>query len=320
MLDWDDIKVTVIDPEFVVTEDENVYSLKAEQRMIIFEGERGETGQQGEQGISATISLAPVVTLPAGSNAYAENLGDEHDAIIKFGIPRGENGAGAVWGDIDGTLANQTDLQTALDDKANATALDLKANISDLGGMAYINDAQSDNKQYSRKNGSWSALGSMAAADDVASDNTYYLRRNGAWTDADERYYTESEVDTLLAGKQDTPTDSGWITATPLQTGGVNRYSGTIRYRKIWRTVEIVAEDIQLTENLNYNSNINLCAIPSGYRPVYRVFGSGGFRSSTSSYTFHPFPVYVSTSVGVSGLPDGIGNNQYLTLHLIYMI
>ena len=114
--------------------------------------------------------------------------------------------------------------------------------------------------------------------------------------------------------------DSGWIAATPLQTGGVDRYSGTIYYRKIWRTVEIVAVDIQLTNNLVQSDNINLCSIPSGYRPTYRTFGSGGFRANLATTSYHPVTVSVGTSVGVSAIPEEISNSRYLTIHVIYMI
>lgn len=49
-----------------------------------------------------------------------------------------ENGGGASWGEIDGTLSNQTDLQNALN---------LKANESDLGAVAFSNDYNDlDNK------------------------------------------------------------------------------------------------------------------------------------------------------------------------------
>lgn len=47
-------------------------------------------------------------------------------------------GSGASWGEIEGTLSNQTDLQDALD---------LKANVSELGATAFSNDYNDlDNK------------------------------------------------------------------------------------------------------------------------------------------------------------------------------
>ena len=43
-------------------------------------------------GRSATIQIGTVETLPAGSEAYVQNVGTETDAIFNFGIPEGERG------------------------------------------------------------------------------------------------------------------------------------------------------------------------------------------------------------------------------------
>ena len=53
-------------------------------------------------GEGATIQIGTVDTLPAGSSAYVNNSGDEHNAIFNFGIPRGENGRDGLNG-VDGT-------------------------------------------------------------------------------------------------------------------------------------------------------------------------------------------------------------------------
>lgn len=114
-MNWDNIQITVLHDDGVVVGDEYSYSLKAEQRMIIFGGEPGPQGPQGPEG-------------PQG--------------------PPGPSGSGA-WGTITGDINDQTDLMNAL----NA-----KANTANLGGMAYINDAPSDDKEYVRKNGSWAEV------------------------------------------------------------------------------------------------------------------------------------------------------------------
>lgn len=54
-LNWDELQISIVDPDkFLVTEDELVYSLKAEQRMIIFGGERGLDGAPGADGKTPT--------------------------------------------------------------------------------------------------------------------------------------------------------------------------------------------------------------------------------------------------------------------------
>ena len=134
MMDWDSIQITVLHDDGVVVVDEYSYSLKAEQRMIIFGGEPGPMGPQGPEG------------------------------------PQGPPGYGAEWGNIGGTLSDQTDLQNALNAKANTADLGALAdqdtvdyqtevtNKPTLGTMAAVNDAPSDNKEYARKNGAWSEV------------------------------------------------------------------------------------------------------------------------------------------------------------------
>lgn len=103
------------------------------------------------------------------------------------------------WGDIDGTLSNQTDLQDALD---------AKADTADLGTLATQDsvdyDTEVDNKPI---------LGTLASKDDVSNNDTYYLRRNGVWTDAETNFYNESETDALLDLKA--PLASPALTGAP---------------------------------------------------------------------------------------------------------
>ena len=50
----------------------------------------------GPRGLRATVAVGAVETLPAGSPAAVENVGDESDAILKFSIPQGKTGAAAT--------------------------------------------------------------------------------------------------------------------------------------------------------------------------------------------------------------------------------
>lgn len=110
-LDWDNI---------IIETDEYSYSLDAEQRMILFAGNKGDKGD------AATIQIGTVTTLPARSQATVQNVGTEEDAVFNFGIPQGEKGdiGEAAWGDITGTLSNQTDLQNALNAKQDTLSWD----------------------------------------------------------------------------------------------------------------------------------------------------------------------------------------------------
>lgn len=61
----------------------------------ILNGSKGTTGSQGEAG---SVSIGTVETLAAGSEAYVTNVGDSQNAILNFGIPKGDTG------DADGDL------------------------------------------------------------------------------------------------------------------------------------------------------------------------------------------------------------------------
>ena len=86
-------------------------------------GPQGPQGNQGDPGVDAGFGsiLATAQTLPAGSSATATVVASGPDTAkelsFTFGIPRGADGTTAVWGNIQGTLSNQTDLKNALDDK-----------------------------------------------------------------------------------------------------------------------------------------------------------------------------------------------------------
>lgn len=67
-------------------------------------GEQGPQGVQGPQG-------------PKGDKGDKGDTGPKGD--------KGDSGA-SEWGDIGGTLSNQTDLQNALDSKANASSIPTK--------------------------------------------------------------------------------------------------------------------------------------------------------------------------------------------------
>lgn len=102
------------------------------------QGPQGETGPQGPTGPSGQDGITPVIimqspsvtTLSAGSDATATVIVGGTIAQptyrFDFGIPRGQDGStltSIAWGDITGSLSNQTDLASALQGKANASAL-----------------------------------------------------------------------------------------------------------------------------------------------------------------------------------------------------
>ena len=158
---------------------------------------------------AALGDMATVDDAPSNGLEYVRKNGD-------WAVSSGGGGGGdATWGSITGTLSNQADLQSALNAKQNTltfdttptadstnpvtsggikTALDAKANSTDLGDLAEKDQA------------AWSTDISGIPSTFPPSTHNH-----------DDRYYTESEMDTALAGKQNT---LSWDTAPT--SGGTN--------------------------------------------------------------------------------------------------
>lgn len=51
------------------------------------QGPKGETGSTGPVGPAATVTIGTVTVLDAGSAPTVTNSGDEHNAVLDFGIP-----------------------------------------------------------------------------------------------------------------------------------------------------------------------------------------------------------------------------------------
>ena len=96
------------------------------------QGVQGQTGPAGQDGVSPEFSIGTVSasTISAGQSATASvsMTGTYAQPVLNFAfeIPAGQDGStltSIAWGDITGSLANQTDLVSALQGKANASAL-----------------------------------------------------------------------------------------------------------------------------------------------------------------------------------------------------
>ena len=115
---------------------------------------------------------------------------DVTEEVIEVVI--GEGVMPPEWGTITGELADQRDLQAALDEKADA---------DDLGALALKDDADWD--------------------EDIVNKPPVFPP---AAHDHDDRYYTEAETDALLAGKQDGLTFDNEPTAgssNPVKSSGI---------------------------------------------------------------------------------------------------
>ena len=91
------------------------------------QGERGPQGEQGVQGIQGIQGPAgDPVTITVNGTTYTQTGGN-------ITLPNYPNGG--VWGNITGTLSDQTDLQTALNAKANSADLATVATTGDYDDL-----------------------------------------------------------------------------------------------------------------------------------------------------------------------------------------
>ena len=240
MENLDNIKVTVIEKNAVtVTASQQMISLPTLVGPIGPVGPQGPAGPSG-QGAWGTISgdiseqtdlqdaldlkantadlgdMATVDDAPSNGLEYVRKNGD-------WAVSSGGGGGGdATWGSITGTLSNQTDLQSALNAKQNTLTFDTtptaaSTNPVTSGGIKTALDAKANSAD----------LGDLASQDQVAWStdisgipSTFPPETHNH----DDRYYTETEVDTALAGKQDTlswdtaPTSGG---TNPMKSGAI---------------------------------------------------------------------------------------------------
>ena len=130
--------------------------------------------------------------------------------ILMLKGEKGDPGAGGVsdWGDIGGTLSNQTDLQNALDAKADAADVYTETEVDTLlagkqNTLTFDTTPTASSTNPVTSGGVKTALDAKADAADV---------------------YTKTQTDNLLAGKQDTLTFDTTPTASstnPVTSGGV---------------------------------------------------------------------------------------------------
>lgn len=171
--------------------------VKAEQKLIglpSLQGERGPMGPVGNAvwgGITGDIndqtdlgSMAQVDDAPSDGAEYVRKNGNW--AVSSGG---GGGGGGASWGAITGTLSNQTDLQNALNAKANTAdlgdlAFDDSVDYSDVTNTPTLgNLASKDTVDYTTEVTNKPTLGTMSAVNDASSDNKTYGRKNGTWVE-----------------------------------------------------------------------------------------------------------------------------------------
>lgn len=131
----------------------------------------------------------------------------------------------------------------------------------------------------------------------LPSDNTALAAALATKSDTththDDRYYTEAEIDAMLA-------DTGW---TAMTNGSV--YSGTIWYRKKAGLVHLVIDQIFMENDLTSSGWTSLFVLPSGYRPTKLQFSAIHQRNQEKQCV-----LFVNTTgvVSIAAVKDTVPN------------
>ena len=88
------------------------------------QGETGPRGPQGERGTNATVYIGTTSTLNPGSQATVYNSGTDSNAVLNFGIPKGEKGDTGPMPTIAQTTGQAID--QVMSQKATTDALNSK--------------------------------------------------------------------------------------------------------------------------------------------------------------------------------------------------
>lgn len=127
-------------------------------------GEKGDPGVQGPQGIPGPRGYDGVIQYRAGTGI---NISD-NNVITATGD------ATAAWGGIQGNIANQADLQNALNAKQDTMADFVGANGIVAGESGKVPaPAATDNVKVLGGNGNWNALGKLKFSDSGTVVATY---------------------------------------------------------------------------------------------------------------------------------------------------
>ena len=108
------------------------------------QGETGPRGPQGERGTNATVSIGTTYTLNPGSQATVYNSGSDSNAVLNFGIPRGDVGPQPELVQTTGTSTTK-----AMSQNATTVALAAKQNTIDSShklSADLVDDTSTTNK------------------------------------------------------------------------------------------------------------------------------------------------------------------------------
>lgn len=167
--------------------------------MVVRSNERGPQGVQGDPGDAATINAGNAYTIEYGKQPVVMNSGTSSNATFDFYIPEGKPGAihyyagpginitddnrieatgemAVYWGDLVGSINNQTDLKNALNAKQDK--LTAGANITISGDTISATDTTYND--FSGTDGVTAGVAGLVPAPATTNQNSVLLA-TGSW-------------------------------------------------------------------------------------------------------------------------------------------
>lgn len=197
----------------------DVFVVADQTEMLALDAQKGDMAIRQDNGLTYVLAETPASSLANWKEVTA--AGQVVSVNGQTGVVAlTYTDVGAAAADHDHEWADLTDPPATFPPSGHGHLL---ADVTDSGGLAAFDDAPTDGQEYVRRNGLWALNTGGSALPDAPSDGAFYGRRDAAWDtpaiaditglanaldgksddthEHNDLYYTETEVDALLAGK-----------------------------------------------------------------------------------------------------------------------
>ena len=225
-------------------------------------------------------AMSMVDDAPSNGSEYVRKNG-------AWAVASGGGSGSVFWGSISGSISSQTDLQDALDAKADA---------ANLGTMSAVNDASSNDKIYGRKNGTW-----VEVPDDYTDIVFYVNPSTGSDTNSGK---SDAPFKTIAHAVDSIPVNGcGWILLPYGGTISEGISIGDPSYQQS-KTVKISVYSNITVNDINCYKGCNLIFHSSGNVTVTckEIYVHGGFVSFDGSANLGGVNVVITQPYGGIGI------------------
>ena len=272
-------------------------------------GRTGTTVQGVINSISSDLATAEGSAHTHSNKTQLDKISEDSDGNPLYdGNPIG---SGAAWGDITGTLPSQTDLQSALNGKANSSHSHTKSDITDFPALATVATSGSYNDLSNKPSlatvatsGSYSDLSNKPTIPDELSDLTGDVSITSTPSDGDVLTYETSS--------------SKW--KAKAASGGASDTFKNI----VSAGTTFTASGSNDTFKINAGSNVTIEALSSPDKGI-KISASGGGQStgdmlmsdydpnSTVKNTTGGIVGYVTAQIGALDYSDSAVSGKYVS-------